>query len=135
MEAREEARKTLERIDEIISRLEDLEELTEPEFPPEAVPPHRHLTAEEIGLASEFEQEAAELLDPEAYAEIVSFSANEKTTYSEYWDWLRELRAALEEAGDGLRKAWLRPTGYEEESGEEIAGGSQSELPGTDDVE
>jgi len=135
MDAREEARQTLQRIEDLISRLEDVEELTEPEYPPEEAAPHRHLSDDEIALAVEFEQEAAELLDPEAYAEIAPFSADEGTSYNDYWDWIRELRAALEEARDGLRRSWLRETGYEEESGEEIAGGPHSDLPGTDDVE
>jgi hypothetical protein len=54
--------------------------------------------------------EAADLLDPEAYAEIAPFSADEGTRYDEYWDRLREVRAALEEMRDGLPKTFLPST-------------------------
>jgi hypothetical protein len=78
----------------------------------QAVTSRRILSVAEVELANEFEAQARDLLDPEAYAEIAPFTADEETTYERYWDRLRELRATLEEMRDGMRKTWLRSTEY-----------------------
>jgi hypothetical protein len=78
--------------------------------------------------------EAADLLTPEAYAEIAPFSADEGTRYDEYWDRLREVRAALEEMRDGLQKTFLPSTEHLEEH-EHFGGGPGSELPERDGLD
>lgn len=78
--------------------------------------------------------EAADLLAPEACAEIAPFSADEGTRYDEYWDRLCEVRAALEEMRDGLRKTFLPSTEHLEEH-EHFGGGPGSELPERDGLD
>lgn len=124
----------LRRVEDLIENILEVEELTEPEFDSSKPVSLRRLTAEEVTLANQFEQEAAELLDPEAYAEIAPFSANEETRFEEYWDRLRELRATLEEMRDGLRKTFLPSTGNLEEH-EHIGGGPRSEIPERDGLD
>jgi len=67
-------------------------------------------------------------------AEIAPFTADEKTTYEAYWDRLRELRAALEELRDGLRKTRLRPTEYPDSPDEDVLG-PRSEVPESEDLD
>ncbi|MFB3882305.1 MAG: hypothetical protein ACE149_13645 [Armatimonadota bacterium] len=122
----------LTRVENVIERIEELEELSLPES--EAATSHRALSAAEIELANELEAEASELLDAEAYAEIASFTADEKTTYGAYWDRLRELRAAFEELRDGLRRTWLRPTEYPDSPEEDVLG-PRSEVPEEEDLD
>ncbi len=132
MDAREQEQ-LLTQIENMIERIEELEELAVPES--QAVTSRRTLTPAEIELSTEFEVQASELLDPEAYAEIAPFSVDDETTYEEYWDRLRELRAALEEQRDALRKTWLRPTEYPDSPDEELTGGPRAETPESDDLD
>jgi hypothetical protein len=74
----------LTEVEDLIERIEEIEELGAPES--EAATSRRTLSPAEVELVNEFDSQAGDLLDPEAYAEIAPFTADERTTYQVYWD-------------------------------------------------
>jgi hypothetical protein len=123
----------LAEVEDLIERIEEIEELGAPES--EAAGSRRTLSPAEVELANEFDGQAREVLDPEAYAEIAPFTADESTSYEVYWDRLRELRAALEELRDGLRKTWLQPTEQPDSPDEDRVGGPRSQVPESEQLD